>query len=471
MASPSPTGSSSSFWCYRCSRLFLRLHSDSDSTVLCPDCGAGFVEEFITVPRSPPAAAMYPDSPSAASTPSYRRNSRRTSGDRSPFNPVIVLRGPPDEGGGNDGASTSFELFYADGVGSGLRPLPASMSDFLMGSGFDRLLEQLTQLEISGLGRYDRPPASKAAIDSMPVIKIVASHISLESHCAVCKEAFQLDSEAREMPCKHIYHPDCILPWLSLRNSCPVCRHELATEAPRGSSPRSEDETVGLTIWRLPGGGFAVGRFSDGTRASELPVVFTEVDGGFNAPGAPRRISWAPISRRSRESSGFRRAVRGFISIFRRIGRSSSSGNRNSSLLRRSRSNLGTDRALTMRRRLGNSLRGCSSCSATPKLASWSSISMKRKNSGSRALTVVAAVGDVSPDGTVYLLAGAATIALLGTALPAFFSRKDTCPECDGAGFVRKSATTLRANAARKDQAQIVCQNCNGLGKLNQVDK
>ena len=45
------------------------------------------------------------------------------------------------------------------------------------------------------------------------------------------------------------------------------------------------------------------------------------------------------------------------------------------------------------------------------------------------------------------------------------------CPECDGAGFVRKSGVTLSANAARKDLPQIVCTNCNGLGKLNQVDK
>ena len=45
------------------------------------------------------------------------------------------------------------------------------------------------------------------------------------------------------------------------------------------------------------------------------------------------------------------------------------------------------------------------------------------------------------------------------------------CPECDGAGFVRQSGVALRANAARKDQAQIVCARCNGLGKLNQVDK
>ncbi|CAH8379668.1 unnamed protein product [Eruca vesicaria subsp. sativa] len=84
---------------------------------------------------------------------------------------------------------------------------------------------------------------------------------------------------------------------------------------------------------------------------------------------------------------------------------------------------------------------------------------------------IVAAVGDVSSDGTVYLIAGAAAVALVGTAFPILFKRNDTCPECDGAGFVRKGGATLRANAARKDQAQIVCANCNGLGKLNQIDK
>ncbi|GAY47912.1 hypothetical protein CUMW_107970 [Citrus unshiu] len=88
-----------------------------------------------------------------------------------------------------------------------------------------------------------------------------------------------------------------------------------------------------------------------------------------------------------------------------------------------------------------------------------------------RSLTVVAAAGDVSADGTTYLIAGAAAVALLGTGFPILFSRKDMCPECDGAGFVRKSGATLRANAARKDEVQIVCARCNGLGKLNQIDK
>jgi hypothetical protein len=60
---------------------------------------------------------------------------------------------------------------------------------------------------------------------------------------------------------------------------------------------------------------------------------------------------------------------------------------------------------------------------AGSKFLSWN-ISQK-KNKNKRSLTVVAAVGDVSADGTTYLIAGAAAVALLGTAFPILFSRKD----------------------------------------------
>ncbi|KAK7339675.1 hypothetical protein VNO77_20356 [Canavalia gladiata] len=94
-----------------------------------------------------------------------------------------------------------------------------------------------------------------------------------------------------------------------------------------------------------------------------------------------------------------------------------------------------------------------------------------KKNNNRSSTIVVSAVGDVSSDSTTYLVAGAIAVALVGTAFPIFFARKDTCPECDGAGFVRRGDAALRANAARKDQTQIVCARCNGLGKLNQIDK
>ncbi|XP_051130615.1 uncharacterized protein LOC127251087 [Andrographis paniculata] len=117
----------------------------------------------------------------------------------------------------------------------------------------------------------------------------------------------------------------------------------------------------------------------------------------------------------------------------------------------------------------------CSSADCRTTAFLGSKISFSRdvmlKNKQRKQMTVVAAAGDVSANGTTYLIAGAVAIALIGTAFPILFQRKDLCPECDGAGFVRKSGSTLRANAARKDQVQIVCARCNGLGKLNQIDK
>lgn len=41
-------------------------------------------------------------------------------------------------------------------------------------------------------------------------------------------------------------------------------------------------------------------------------------------------------------------------------------------------------------------------------------------------LVAVSAAGDVSADGTTYLIAGAIAVALVGTAFPILFSRKDT---------------------------------------------
>ncbi|XP_015080109.1 E3 ubiquitin-protein ligase RDUF2 [Solanum pennellii] len=326
----------SSYWCYRCTR-FVRISVGND--VVCPHCDSGFIEVAegnIGSPESHRRFPMWNERPeSDRSVNMGSRRSRRNRGDRSPFNPVIVLRSPSEAPGEDEAAAAaeerSYELYYDDGEGSGLRPLPPTMSEFLMGSGFDRLLDQLAQIEVNGFGRPENPPASKSAIESMPIIQIASNHVNSETHCAVCKEAFDLGSEAREMPCKHIYHSDCILPWLSLRNSCPVCRHELPSESTETtnsdniSRPRNEDEAMGLTIWRLPGGGFAVGRFSGGRRGAEreLPVVYTEMDGGFNN-GVPRRIAWR--SRRSntgRNGNGISRIFNNFTSFFRRLTPSS----------------------------------------------------------------------------------------------------------------------------------------------------
>ncbi|XP_019052456.1 PREDICTED: E3 ubiquitin-protein ligase RING1-like [Nelumbo nucifera] len=62
--------------------------------------------------------------------------------------------------------------------------------------------------------------------------------------CTVCME--ELDAApgkcGKQMPCGHVYHPTCISTWLSLYDSCPVCRssvsgHVSESESRKTSSP------------------------------------------------------------------------------------------------------------------------------------------------------------------------------------------------------------------------------------------
>lgn len=85
----------------------------------------------------------------------------------------------------------------------------------------------IEQVQLNMNDRLGPPPASRSSIDAMPTVKITQAHLHSDSHCPVCQERFELGSKAREMPCNHIYHSDCIVPWLVRHNSCPVCRVEL----------------------------------------------------------------------------------------------------------------------------------------------------------------------------------------------------------------------------------------------------
>ncbi|KAE8694731.1 hypothetical protein F3Y22_tig00110776pilonHSYRG00007 [Hibiscus syriacus] len=84
------------------------------------------------------------------------------------------------------------------------------------GPGVEDLFEQL-----SANDRRGPPPASQTSIDSMPTVKITRRHLPSDLQCPVCKDKFELGSEARQMPCNHMYHSDCIIPWLEQHNSCP----------------------------------------------------------------------------------------------------------------------------------------------------------------------------------------------------------------------------------------------------------
>ncbi|XP_053257421.1 E3 ubiquitin-protein ligase RNF181 [Podarcis raffonei] len=74
------------------------------------------------------------------------------------------------------------------------------------------------------------PPAAKQAVESLPSVSVTPQQADKGLKCPVCLLEFEEEEVVRKMPCEHIFHKGCILPWLGKTNSCPLCRHELPTD-------------------------------------------------------------------------------------------------------------------------------------------------------------------------------------------------------------------------------------------------
>uniref|UniRef100_A0A0G4FUJ5 RING-type E3 ubiquitin transferase n=1 Tax=Chromera velia CCMP2878 TaxID=1169474 RepID=A0A0G4FUJ5_9ALVE len=75
------------------------------------------------------------------------------------------------------------------------------------------------------------PPASRDARYALPVKTVTAEGEDGDRPtCAVCLEEFKKGGKAKEMPCGHLFHFDCILSWLEKHNTCPSCRKALPSE-------------------------------------------------------------------------------------------------------------------------------------------------------------------------------------------------------------------------------------------------
>uniref|UniRef100_A0A9J8CAM5 E3 ubiquitin-protein ligase RNF181 n=1 Tax=Cyprinus carpio carpio TaxID=630221 RepID=A0A9J8CAM5_CYPCA len=59
------------------------------------------------------------------------------------------------------------------------------------------------------------PPAAKAVVQSLPVVIISPEQADKALKCPVCLLEFEEQETVREMPCKHLFHTGCIMPWLS----------------------------------------------------------------------------------------------------------------------------------------------------------------------------------------------------------------------------------------------------------------
>ncbi|XP_060184070.1 E3 ubiquitin-protein ligase CIP8 [Lycium barbarum] len=108
--------------------------------------------------------------------------------------------------------------------------------DYVDAAGYEALLQTLA--ESDGNGRRGAPPASKSAIEGLDTMVVKEEKDVMG--CAICKDVVNVGEMAKNLPCGHGYHDDCIVQWLGSRNSCPVCRFELPTDDPEYEEERKK---------------------------------------------------------------------------------------------------------------------------------------------------------------------------------------------------------------------------------------
>lgn len=213
-------------WCYNCMKS-VRL---GRRRAVCSGCDGGFVQDLDDmVHGSPPDFHGVDSDEEFGQRYGLMAENIRARSDSVPENgprfttPLLIYGGQIPSRFSRQGGIEAL-LNGTPGVGV----TRDNSGDYFIGPGVTELFEQLSANDQRG-----PPPASRSSIAAIPTVKIASKHLQSDPSCPVCQDDFELGSEAKQMPCKHMFHSDCIVPWLVQHNTCPVCRQELP---PQGSS-------------------------------------------------------------------------------------------------------------------------------------------------------------------------------------------------------------------------------------------
>jgi len=74
-------------------------------------------------------------------------------------------------------------------------------------------------------------PAAKSLVDRLVVEPYQGDEDGCgEGICVICSGDLEGDESTIKLPCKHIFHNECIKTWLEAQHTCPTCRYELEVD-------------------------------------------------------------------------------------------------------------------------------------------------------------------------------------------------------------------------------------------------
>ncbi|KAG2246794.1 hypothetical protein Bca52824_086422 [Brassica carinata] len=263
------------FFCYQCNRTVTISISSADDP-FCPRCSGGFLEEY--------------EEPNPNPSPNLNPIGFLPMAD--PFSSLLPLlfgssSAPPSSNPSLFGPRSTENQHQPQGGGA-FDPVSFLQNHLqhLQSSGTHVQFQLIQQLAENDPNRHGTPPASKSAIDALLTVKVTLDMLNSEmNQCAVCMDEFEDGRDVKQMPCKHVFHQDCLMPWLELHNSCPVCRYELPTDDPDYES-RGQTQGQGGQMMSGGGQGSVEGQQTARRFSIQLPLRFRSQDGSGSGSGA-----------------------------------------------------------------------------------------------------------------------------------------------------------------------------------------
>lgn len=100
----------------------------------------------------------------------------------------------------------------------------------LLGSQQMLTLPPLIQMPLGGMLNHGSTGDVVSTLDDSEEDKLVKYKLEekREENCSICMMNMEREQHVCDLPCKHTYHEECIMPWLKQYNyKCPICRQEV----------------------------------------------------------------------------------------------------------------------------------------------------------------------------------------------------------------------------------------------------